>query len=198
MERIRWRDWLLIPNLLTTLRIFSIFPALYAIDTKAVFFVLILMGFLFLTDFLDGALARRFNQVSLLGSILDPVADKLVVLSLFGYYYFDGAVPWMYWILILTRDLAQLAAVPILLFWKKIQFKVKPKWIPKWGTALNFLILSLVMIGDLFPDWKGDREIWEFGLTGLYTVSGIVEVYILVTFIPRFYEIYTGRHDTFE
>jgi phosphatidylglycerophosphate synthase len=152
----------------------------------------------FISDFFDGFLARKLNQTSFIGAILDPICDKLVVLALFSYFFLQEMVPAYYYILILTRDIAQLLSVPILLFWKKIAFKVKPKLIPKWGTALNFIILAFLAL-PLLPFWTQLAfPFFNTLLTLLILVSSFVEVSILVTYIPRFIQIYKGTHDTFE
>jgi CDP-diacylglycerol--glycerol-3-phosphate 3-phosphatidyltransferase len=197
MAIMKWKDLLLIPNLLTLGRIFLVFPSLYFLHEKNIFISILFLFAVFLTDFLDGFLARRWNQISQLGSILDPVADKLVVLILFSYFFSIELVPIWYFVLILVRDFSQLSAVPILLFWKKITFQVKPKLIPKWGTALNFIILSLIIAQDLL-DWNKINLFRDQFLLPLYIISGAIEVYILLTFLPRFYQIYNGKHDTFE
>lgn len=73
---------LTIPNLLTALRIvfIPVFVALYYNDH--VYWALLILVFSGLSDTFDGAIARRFNQVSELGKILDPVADKLTQITL--------------------------------------------------------------------------------------------------------------------
>ena len=81
----RWRDLLLVPNLLSLSRILWTIPALVLIlSTDSLSNDLIAAAFLaiaFLTDVLDGAAARIFKQISDLGKILDPIIDKVVVLS---------------------------------------------------------------------------------------------------------------------
>lgn len=204
-----WKDLLLLPNILTLIRIVLVFPAILLLDYGFLYWACFLIFFVFITDFLDGWVARKWNKVSQLGSILDPVADKFVVLAFFGYYFFQGDVPILYFLLILVRDFSQLSAVPILLFWKKIKFQVKPKLIPKWGTALNFVILGILLISSVFsfplPDlyprnlgYFSKESIPSVLFLFLYSISGIIETYILLTFIPRFIAIYQGKHDTFE
>lgn len=193
----QWKDFLLIPNLLTLGRVILLIPGIFYLHLDNNILAFIILGIVFLSDFLDGWIARKFHQTSLLGAILDPVADKLVVLSLFGYFFIMGNVPIIYFSLILIRDISQLSSVPILLFWKKISFQVKPKLIPKWGTAMNFIILALLGLEKVY-----NLEIYfnyskQF-MIAIYFVSGIIEAYILITFIPRFYQIYNGQHDTFE
>lgn len=156
-----------------------------------------LISILFLTDFFDGYLARKFQMTSYLGSILDPIADKIVVISFFTYLFLINKVFIFYYILILVRDISQLLSIPVLLLWKKIQFKVKPKMIPKWGTALNFILLGLLALSLVIPDFERIESYLNI-LYGVYILSSCIELYVLVTYIPRFIQIYNGNHDTFE
>ena len=131
-----------LPNLLTLCRIALIPLVLILIHQENFIPGFLLAGWVFLTDFLDGLLARKMGMVTQAGMIFDPVADKLVVLAMFGYLFAVKRVPSWYVGLVFVRDLAQLASIPILLWWKKIVFKVRPKLIARWGTALNFAILA--------------------------------------------------------
>ncbi|MCB1144370.1 MAG: CDP-alcohol phosphatidyltransferase family protein [Leptospiraceae bacterium] len=190
------KDLLLIPNLLTISRMILIFPALYFFHREFYPLAILLIVLLFLTDFLDGMLARKLNMESFIGAILDPVADKIVVLSFFSYLAYFNKVFFIYFLLILIRDISQLLSIPVLLMWKKIPFKVKPKMIPKWGTALNFILLGILFFDIVLPILN--FEIMHYLLISIYFISGCIEVYILVTYIPRFVQIYKGEHDTFE
>lgn len=201
MNRSSLKDLLLIPNILTLLRIFLIFPGIFFLQSGNRIGAVLTVTVLFLTDFFDGFLARKLNQTSYIGSILDPVADKFVVLAFFTFFYFSEKVPLFYFLLILVRDIAQLLSVPVLLLWKKISFKVAPKLTPKIGTALNFVILGTSAFVFLFPDIQFSTSYQSpemILLTGIYAVSSLIELYILFTYIPRFIQIYRGTHDTFE
>ncbi|PJE02263.1 MAG: hypothetical protein CK427_08270 [Leptospira sp.] len=192
------KEIFLIPNIITLSRVFFLLPSIYYLSNNQILYASFFLVWVFISDFFDGFLARKLNQTSFIGAILDPICDKLVVLALFSYFFLQEMVPAYYYILILTRDIAQLLSVPILLFWKKIAFKVKPKLIPKWGTALNFIILALLAL-PLLPFWTQLAfPFFNALLTLLILVSSFVEVSILVTYIPRFIQIYKGTHDTFE
>lgn len=192
------KEIFLIPNIITLSRVFFLLPSIYYLSNNQILYASFFLVWVFISDFFDGFLARKLNQTSFIGAILDPICDKLVVLALFSYFFLQEMVPAYYYILILTRDIAQLLSVPILLFWKKIAFKVKPKLIPKWGTALNFIILALLAL-PLLPFWTQLAfPFFNTLLTLLILVSSFVEVSILVTYIPRFIQIYKGTHDTFE
>ncbi|MCZ8154551.1 MAG: CDP-alcohol phosphatidyltransferase family protein [Leptospira sp.] len=194
-------DLLLFPNLLTLLRIFLIVPVLSCFHFQFWIWGLFLAILLFLTDFFDGYFARRLNQTSVIGSILDPIADKLVVIFLFLFLYLKGAAPAFYVGIVFLRDILQLSVIPVLMVWKKIPFFVKPKMIPKWGTTLNYILL-------LYYFWihigKSITSLATFTLfinvieIPILIISSIIEVYILITFLPRYYQIYNRLHDTFE
>jgi cardiolipin synthase (CMP-forming) len=186
-----------IPNIITLSRIVLMIPALYFFENKEFLISLILIIILLITDFLDGYIARKFNMQSFIGAILDPIADKLVVMAFFTYLLIKDNVNLIYYLLIMIRDISQLSSIPILLLYKKIMFKVKPKLIPKWGTALNFILLIILMIQLAFDQLMNYNEL-KFLKIVLYLISGFIEIYILITFIPRFILIYNGKHDTFE
>ncbi|MDZ4726126.1 MAG: CDP-alcohol phosphatidyltransferase family protein [Leptospira sp.] len=192
---------LLIPNLLTLLRLILVLPSLYFLSDKnwGIAFPMILC--LFTTDFLDGWIARKWGQASNFGAILDPIADKIVVLSFFLFLFWKGIAPFWYVVLVVIRDISQLSVIPVLVLWKKIIFQVKPKLIPKWGTALNFILLTVYFIKfGLNEPFLFDSQDTEFYVLELpiLCVSGLIEIYILFTFLPRYYAIYHGKHDTFE
>lgn len=83
---IKAADWLAIPNLLSLLRILMIpvlmyfyFTAEKALDYYWVAFIVLLSA---ITDWLDGVFARKYNMITDLGKLLDPVADKLTQLAI--------------------------------------------------------------------------------------------------------------------
>ena len=84
---------LTIPNLLTVIRIILV-PVFAVLFYRGYFywavFVLFISG---LTDFLDGKIARRFNQISDLGKILDPIADKLTQITIAVMLFFEFRKP---------------------------------------------------------------------------------------------------------
>jgi cardiolipin synthase len=81
---------LTIPNLLTIFRIFLSLSLIFLL-LRGKFLIAFLIYFIAsLTDFLDGFLARKFNQKSTLGQILDPIADKILIfITYFGLYFFN-------------------------------------------------------------------------------------------------------------
>ena len=98
-----------LPNILTIARILSIPIIIYFLigDNTIISFFLVL--FFSLTDFLDGYYARTFNIVTVLGRYLDPLADKVFILSLLlslHYYFFNEYLPFWMIIIVFIRDIS--------------------------------------------------------------------------------------------
>lgn len=106
MDQIRHEKIINIPNLLTLLRI-ALLPAvvwryLKGDSRGALVFYLIAM----LTDAFDGVIARKLNQITSLGKLLDPVADKLSLLTLLILFVKDGQIPMWILVVILLKEIA--------------------------------------------------------------------------------------------
>jgi len=109
VDQIRNEKIINIPNLLTLLRI-ALLPAvvwrfLQGDSKGALFYYIVAM----LTDAVDGFIARAFNQITSLGKLLDPIADKLSLLTLTTLFVMDGQIP--VWVLgiILAKEAALVA-----------------------------------------------------------------------------------------
>jgi len=93
-----------IPNLLTLARILLTPFIIYAILIHEAKFALLLMAIAGLTDMLDGAIARYFNQRSIVGAYMDPLADKLMLIGSFVTLYVIGEIPLFLFIAVVFRD----------------------------------------------------------------------------------------------
>lgn len=100
------QEWFYIPNLLTMFRLVTFPIPLYFIATGHNYIALVLICLGILTDVADGILARKLNQISELGKILDPLSDKLAVASLAIFLCIYRGFPLWAVILIIARDLA--------------------------------------------------------------------------------------------
>jgi len=114
--------------------------------------------FLFLvaaaSDGLDGYVARRYNQRSRLGVLLDPIADKglllaaIITLSFSNWTY---EFPLWFPVLVITRDAVILIGTA-LLHYMVGQVQVKPSWMGKTATALQMVAISMVLLQLNFFD----------------------------------------------
>lgn len=103
-----------IPNVLSLLRLASVPLFIYLFVSDREEAAVILYGAFAWTDFFDGVIARRFNQVSELGKLLDPLADRVFIIALAVALVATEALPWGLAAAIVGRDLILLAGFPIL------------------------------------------------------------------------------------
>jgi len=94
-----------LPNLLCVLRIVLVYPVAAGILQQRYGMVLVLFALAALTDALDGFLAKRFCWTSELGKVLDPLADKLMLMTVFVCLSITGLSPWWLTALVILRDL---------------------------------------------------------------------------------------------
>jgi cardiolipin synthase (CMP-forming) len=100
------------------------------------------------SDGLDGYVARRYNQRSQLGVVLDPIADKGLLLSAIITLSFSNwtyEFPLWFPVLVITRDAVILIGTA-LLHYLIGEVQVKPSWIGKTATALQMLAISMVLV----------------------------------------------------
>jgi len=93
VESLRREKSLNIPNLLTLIRIVLLPAVVWRFRRGDSSGALALYVFAMLTDAVDGFIARKLNQITTLGKLLDPVADKLSLLTLLGLFVADGQIP---------------------------------------------------------------------------------------------------------
>jgi cardiolipin synthase len=94
-----------LPNLLCVLRILMVYPVAHWILQERYADVMLLFAVAASTDALDGFLAKRFGWTSKLGKLLDPLADKLLLVTVFICLSVNGDVPWVLTGIVLLRDL---------------------------------------------------------------------------------------------
>ena len=94
-----------IPNIITISRLLLAFPLIYFLETKRLFPVLILIIFAGISDYIDGFIARKLKLKTRLGSILDPLSDKIFLLIPLLWLCKNNIVPFWSLSLILFREL---------------------------------------------------------------------------------------------
>lgn len=162
------------PNLLTLLRI-CLAPFLVSAILEnrfALSFGLFVAAGL--TDALDGTLARLLKQRTVLGHYLDPVADKLLLSTLFLLLTFKGLIPEQVTVLVFGRDVGILvvAAIQFAAVGKR---EFNPSIFGKASTLAQVTTVAVVLLHQLTPDHRVVVfEAWALGATVLLTVvSGL-------------------------
>lgn len=104
-----------VPNILSMLRLVGVPVFLWLILVpKADGWAVLLLMFAGFTDWLDGYLARRWNQISRLGQLLDPIADRLYILATLVGLLIRGIIPWWLVFLLISRDLVMAVVLWVL------------------------------------------------------------------------------------
>ena len=146
-----------IPNALTLLRLFLV-PCFIAASVERMYLTaLIIFVTAAVTDILDGAIARRLNQRSRLGALLDPAADKLLMVSGFLFYTLstDLAVRIPGWLTftVFIRDV-MIASGAYLLYTRVHVKKFPPSLLGKMTTVAQAVTLaSAVAVNAFGPSW---------------------------------------------
>lgn len=94
-----------IPNIITVFRFLLVPPVVVLLLEERFAVALVLFGVAGFSDALDGYLAKRYHWSSRLGALLDPLADKLLLVTVFICLSIAGLVPWWLTALVLLRDL---------------------------------------------------------------------------------------------
>jgi cardiolipin synthase (CMP-forming) len=167
-----------IPNLISMLRILLTIPIVWLLFEQAFSYALILFALAGFSDGLDGFLAKRFGWQSHLGGLLDPLADKALLMSSFLVLGGLGLIPIWLVVLVVFRDLTIVGGAFYYNFSVE-EVDANPSLISKLNTLMQILLVLLVVTdaGPLpLPDLLLRILTWVTGFTTL--VSG--GVYVLV------------------
>ncbi len=165
-----------IPNLITSLRIIlaPIF-IIYLLNEKFLpaLIVFVIAG---LSDGADGLVARVFNQKSTLGSYLDPLADKILLIGAFVVLAVINFVPSWLTVVVISRDILILLGV-LILFLSGLDFQVRPSIWSKLTTCMQ-LVTVFVVLSDPQVHYSPKFQGVIFWITGIFTVgSGLHYMY---------------------
>jgi len=133
-----------IPNLITLGRILLVPVVVWAIASGELYYAFLLFMVAAISDAVDGFLAKRFGMTTVLGAYLDPLADKVLIMSIYITLSINGIIPRWIVILVVSRDIMIIGA--IMLSWlidKPVT--VKPLPISKLNTAVQIAYACLVL-----------------------------------------------------
>lgn len=160
---------LTVPNVITLVRLLCI-PVflwlLFGLEERAA--AAILLGVLGATDWVDGYIARRFNQASNLGKQLDPIADRMLMLVGIVAIIIDGSVPLWFGAISLGREVIMSIWVAGLFLAGATRFDVT--WFGKKGTFGQMVAYPLFLFSAGVTGWLHDVTrflAWAFGIPGL-------------------------------
>lgn len=162
-----------IPNLITIARLMLVGPVVWLVLQGDYALALLLFLVAGVSDALDGFLAKRYGWTSRLGGILDPMADKLLVLGCFLSLGWAGVLPWWLVGLVLLRDLVIVSGALTYHFLVS-PFQAAPTLASKLNTLTQLGLVFLVLLAraqPLLPSEVIEIMIWLTVATTL--ASGI-------------------------
>jgi cardiolipin synthase len=171
---------LTVPNVISVVRLLCVPLFLYLLfgrnNRAAAAWLLAALG---ATDWVDGYIARRWNQVSELGKILDPVADRIMLIVAIVAMVIDGSLPIVVAVLGLGRELLIAGATLVLAAFGARRIDVT--WYGKAGTLGLMMALPLFLAADSTVGWADIAEV----LAWICAVPGLaLGLYSLVLYVP--------------
>ena len=180
-----FENWNTIPNWLCFLRIalIPIFSVLFIKEHYIIAFVLMIIAAV--TDLFDGKIARKYNMVSNLGKILDPIADKLsqvaiVIILIFKFWSFEGILKYLLFLFI-AKELIMVIAGALLL-----AKGMRPVAAEMWGkvatTVFYIFMIAIIAIGP-----NGALVgVWFFKALPTPVVYVMVIISVILAFVSLF------------
>jgi cardiolipin synthase len=169
----------LLPNMLTLFRMIAVGPIVYWLFTGQYRAAFILGVFAGISDLLDGFLARRFGWVTHFGGVLDPLTDKLLLVSTTLTLAYLGFLPWWLVMLVVLRDLVIVSGGYYYHYRVAKITSAQPTNLSKWNTFLQILLIVLVMLGLAFPRWSGPWTDWLIYLVAITTVASGIQYVVI-------------------
>ncbi len=161
-----------IPNVITLGRILLVPIVIWAIASNQMeiaFGVFIIAG---VSDGVDGFLAKHFNMASELGAMLDPLADKALLVSIYVALGIWGAIPRWIVILVASRDVMIVSAVIVSwLFGKPIP--MKPLMVSKINTVAQVALAALVLASLAFGFYPGPYDRILMGIVTVFSLASV-------------------------
>ena len=181
-----WQQLTTVPNLLSLLRLALVPVFLLLILNGQNWQAVVVLAIASITDFLDGYLARRLNQVTRLGQLLDPAADRLYIFATLLGLAAVGYVPIWLAAVVISRDILLFLFYPVLASHGYGPLPVH--YLGKAGTFALLYAFPLLLIAAAFPNvslfvlpiawafaWWGIGLYWWAGVVYLLQVRNIVK-----------------------
>jgi cardiolipin synthase len=168
------------PNQLTLLRmIFVPFIVIHLVEGRYLWalVVFVIAGF---SDGLDGLLARTLHQQTLLGQYLDPIADKLLLSTIFLVLSILRKIPWKFTVVVFSRDISILAASAVLFAIAGLR-NFRPSIFGKANTVSQIAAVFFVLLFEIHPlRWVWIARTEFLRATFFFTIISALHYVILV------------------
>lgn len=173
-----------IPNSLTLIRILLTPLFVIFLLKNLLSFALLAFTIAAISDALDGLFARYFNQHTVLGAYLDPIADKLLLTSAFVSLAILKIVPGWLTVIVISRDILILLGVAIFAM-ANINFDVRPSIASKCTTVAQLSTVFIALLNPKLPDFYMIQWSLCWLTAGLTIISGLHYIYIGMNIIQE-------------
>ena len=170
------------PNILSIARIFLAYPIIYFLGKNETINAVWLILIAIFTDYFDGYFSRKNKEVTEFGKFIDPVADKICVISILLFLFFQNKIELYYFLIIFTRDFVIMIGGLHLKI--KKGFIIKSNWVGKVTVFFTSIYILLVVL--------------NFGLENnfvkiIYYTNILYLFYSLFLYIKRYFEVLRGE-----
>lgn len=173
-----------IPNIITVMRIILIAPFLYAMlndQYSMAFYIFLVAG---LSDGIDGFLARHFQWTTQFGVFMDPLADKLLMMSSFIVLAWFGKLPLWLFVIVILRDVVIMSGIAGI-FYVRGNVDFEPSMISKINTGLQVLLIGLLLF-----------EL-AFHAVAAYLLEGVMYCVAVMTLLSLMGYVWDGLRQAF-
>lgn len=173
------------PNLLTLLRLIFIPFIVIAVQQQKHAWALGIFVAAGITDGLDGLLARVFNQKTVLGQYLDPIADKLLLSTMFLVLSLFHIIRWPVTVLVFSRDIL-IVIVCTLLYATGAMKIFRPSLLGKANTVAQIATVLFALLAEVSPArWVHAGKHWGIYATVAFTIFSGMHYLVRVAFALR-------------
>jgi cardiolipin synthase len=175
-----------IPNVISLIRLLMVPVFLWLLVTGNDVPALVVLIIATTSDFIDGFIARQFNQVTRLGMYLDPLSDRLFIAASVIGLAVRGLIPMPLLAIVLARDVMLLAVV----LYRRLRIADFPRvtFVGKTATFILFTAFPVIVLGTVWTDSPVPLESigWVLGVVGagIYWVAGFGYLDVLRRTVP--------------
>ncbi len=143
-----------LPNIISVFRILLVFPIIYLLLDHQYQQTLVLFVIAGVSDGVDGFLAKHYGWQTWLGGVLDPLADKFLLLSCFIALAWMDLLPWWLVVLVLLRDVVIIAGATYYYF-RVDRIDAQPTFLSKFNTVSQIGLVVVVILAKIIslPSW---------------------------------------------
>lgn len=174
--------WRYIPNLISLFRIVCVGPVLYSLSQEAYGWAFALFVLSACSDAVDGYLARRFGWLSPLGALIDPIADKLLLVMSFLTLMLQGLIPGIFFWAMFMRELLIISGALAYRMWFG-GYRIHPRFLSKLNTVFQLIYVAGLLFslcdlpGASLLTLERQRDLMGIAL-GTTVLSGLDYVWI--------------------